>query len=864
MTNDQNLQEEDFSPDTLKKKSVFSKIIDEIDHNIYITNAETDEILFMNQKMKDTFGVENPEGKRCWEVLQHNMTGRCEFCPLQILEADHPENSSCVWEETNTLTQKIFEHHDSLMRWFDGRLVHFQYSIDITENKTLSKAAYIDELTGILNDRAGKQKLEGIIELCYHDHIRASICMLDINDLKWISDTLSRNEGEHLVLKITQAIQELLGMDDCFFRLNDSEFVIIFLNHTPEQATEKMEQILQTLRQKNLFPDLHRKTEFCYGIVEISDKLKLPVDQVLRQATEVLYRRKRAVHIAQSFDKLEEGVIPLESDFKYEAEYLYEALANSTDDYIFINNMKTGVFRYSQRMVEEFALPGPVIKNAAAVLESLVHENDKRVFMESNQDIIEGRTTHHTVEYRARNRKGEWVWLRCCGHVARDEHGEPSIFAGFITNLGKKNRVDSITGLFNKLEFTNELERQLKTPFNHQPAVMLFGIDNFKRINTLYNHAFGDEVIRLVSQKISSMMPQDAAIFRMDSDQFGLIIRDGKQDFLQGFFEEIQREFSSQQALDDKNFFCTLSCGCVITQNEDTDYLSVLRKVSYALDYAKMKGKNQIVFYSEELMPDIFQSLSIVDLLRESIDHDFQYFDIDYQPIFSSECKIQGAEALCRWKNDTHGPIRPEIFIGLLEKNGMILQAGRWIFIQSIRFAQACLKRKPDFDLQINLSYLQLEDPLFFQFVQDTLREYNVPPERIILELAESYLAENINRSKQLLEKFRSIGVRIAMDDFGTGYSSLSVLKNVPLDIVKIDCCFAQNVLGNEYDRSFIQLVTKLCHTAGLLVCQEGIETEEQYQIIEPMEVDSFQGFWMGRPVPQEEFLSAFLPENRS
>ena len=174
------------------------------------------------------------------------------------------------------------------------------------------------------------------------------------------------------------------------------------------------------------------------------------------------------------------------------------------------------------------------------------------------------------------------------------------------------------------------------------------------------------------------------------------------------------------------------------------------------------------------------------------------------------------------------------------------------------------MKRKPDFDLQINLSYLQLEDPLFFQFVQDTLREYNVPPERIILELAESYLAENINRSKQLLEKFRSIGVRIAMDDFGTGYSSLSVLKNVPLDIVKIDCCFAQNVLGNEYDRSFIQLVTKLCHTAGLLVCQEGIETEEQYQIIEPMEVDSFQGFWMGRPVPQEEFLSAFLPENRS
>ena len=139
-----------------------------------------------------------------------------------------------------------------------------------------------------------------------------------------------------------------------------------------------------------------------------------------------------------------------------------------------------------------------------------VHEHDKQAFLESNQEILDGVTDCHFVEYRAKNRDGEWVWLRCRGHLERDENGKPRIFAGIISNLGKKNKVDHITGLFNKFEFENEVSRLLDSgecPF----SILAFGIDDFRHINDLYGRPFGDEVIRIVAQKIQSLLPSDTA-----------------------------------------------------------------------------------------------------------------------------------------------------------------------------------------------------------------------------------------------------------------------------------------------------------------------------------------------------------------
>lgn len=168
--------------------------------------------------------------------------------------------------------------------------------------------------------------------------------------------------------------------------------------------------------------------------------------------------------------------------------------------------MKTGVFRYPPAMVAEFGLPGEVIPNAAAVWGAKVHPHDKRIFLESNQEITDGRTDVHCVEYRAQNVRGEWVWLRCRGHLERDENGAPALFAGFITNLGKKNRIDPLTGLFNKFELEDDVQRALDAADPHPLIFMMLGIDGLKRINSLYDRVFGDEVIRITAQRLQSLL----------------------------------------------------------------------------------------------------------------------------------------------------------------------------------------------------------------------------------------------------------------------------------------------------------------------------------------------------------------------
>lgn len=844
----------------IKENIVFHDIVKKMGGNIFVTDIETDEILFMNQHMKDALYLEHPEGNICWKTLQKDVHRRCYFCPLRFLDPSQPEKSSCLWEEKNTINGRLYEHYAGLTTWFDGRVVYFQYSIDITEMSRLNDTNYIDELTGILNRHTGKEQLQRVIHDCFEGKTRAIAGIIDINDLKMINDTLGYHQGDQLIIRITEMVKEDLQPEDLFFRLRGDEFVAVYLNRSLQEVTSLFEQMLCRLAENPLYPQLERAEEFCYGLYEIGTSVYLSAEQVLSKADEALYQHKRSFHIQKAIIKLRETPIVLEPDqFFYDEASLYEALVNSTDDYLFICNLETGIFQYSQRMVNEFDMPGQVIKNAVAFWEPKVYETDKKRYLEGYQDVIDGRTDNHILEYRVLDRKGNWVWLRCRGRVIHDATGKAVLFAGFITNLGKKNQIDSITGLYNKIEFESELEWYLKKEKDQSAAVILFGLDDFKRINTLYDYSFGDEVIRIISQKISSLLPSTTVLYRMDSDQFGLILRHADKSSVLSFFKELQQQLSTWQIFDEKRFYCTLSCGCVFLTPEHDSYLPVMKEASHALDRAKFYGKNRIEFFSPKDMSNIQRSLTMTEFLRESIERQFQGFSVHYQPIFTLDRHLKGAEALCRWENSVYGSVRPDIFIGLLEESRLILQVGRWVFQQAVLFCKECLKVQKNFTMQVNLSYLQLEDPSFFDFVKSTLEVLQVPPTTIILELTESYLAENLTRLTEMLSHFRNLGIKIAMDDFGTGYSSLGVLRNTPLDLVKIDQCFVREIQHQKFDRSCICMVVELCHTINTPVCLEGLETEQQYQIIHEMGVDYLQGFLLSRPLTQVDFKNRYL-----
>lgn len=545
-------------------------------------------------------------------------------------------------------------------------------------------------------------------------------------------------------------------------------------------------------------------------------------------------------------------------DFEYDQRLLYGALVKSTDDYIYLSNMRDDTFCFPQNMVDEFDLPGQIVPEATKIWTSLIHPEDRAAFTQTFEELLSGKTREHNAEYRVKNRGGEWVWLRCRGYLERDGEGNPVLFAGIISNLGRRSKVDPVTSLFTMTEFTRDIELQYER--GRGCGVMILGLDGFKHINELYSREAGDAVLRHCSRKIQELLPPGSALYRLDGDRFGLLLRDGNRESLGAVYQKIQEKFSRQQVLDGMRFFCTVSAGGAVSPQDASGAGALFQCAEYALEYSKRGGKNRISFFSEKILKEKSRALELTELLRESVENGCQGFELYYQPQVHAETrKLKGAEALARWSCTRFGSVSPGEFIPLLEESGMIVTVGKWIFEKAIQTCREWQQLQPGFTMSINLSYQQLSEESFIPFMKEALEKEGLDPSTVIVEMTESCIASATSLLHSSFAKIREIGIRIAMDDFGTGYSSLAILKNAPADVVKIDRAFVRDILNSRFDATFIQFVVALCHNVDIEVCLEGVEVEEEYDRVFPMQLDLIQGFLFGKPQAKEDFLKQWF-----
>lgn len=518
--------------------------------------------------------------------------------------------------------------------------------------------------------------------------------------------------------------------------------------------------------------------------------------------------------------------------------------------------MKTGVFMYPPAMAEEFGLPGLVLENAAAFWGALIHPHDESKFLESNQEIADGRTEYHNIEYRARNVRGEWIWLRCRGKMVRDAQGVPELFAGFITNLGKREQIDHMTGLYNRFKFEGTIKKHLvdSKKVSHM-GIMILDMDTFKDINDLYNRSFGDEILRITAQKIQSVLPANATAYRLDGDEFGVVILNGEEEEYRRLFTDIQKELDRQQEWNGRKYHCTMSAGYAVYPKDADNYLDLIKYADYALEDSKRHGKNRLTVFSRDIIFERTRRLKLTELLRECVDRGFAGFDVYYQPQVESEGgRLYGAEALARWNCPGYGSVSPVEFIPLLEKSGLIVEFGRWVFRKAAVQCREWRKICPDFRISVNLSYMQVIQDDVVSFVSSALAEAGLEPQAVTLELTESYLAKEDELVRICMDNLKAKGIQIAMDDFGSGYSSLRSLKSIPVNIVKIDREFAAGITSDAFNMSFIRAITELCHKVGKSVCLEGIETQEEYQMVMDCGLELIQGYYFGKPVKADDF----------
>jgi len=544
--------------------------------------------------------------------------------------------------------------------------------------------------------------------------------------------------------------------------------------------------------------------------------------------------------------------------------YYFDLLKKTTDEYLFMVDLTTNMFLVSPNLVQDFDLPGEVVLNMDEQWYDLVHPEERAQLKAAMRSVKQTDGIYDfTAEYRVRTRKGEYIWLRARGQVGTDLEGRPNLFVGMMSRMAKRNQADEVTGLLNKYQFEHGVKVALANYRATQEggAIMVFGLDNFKIINETYNRALGDRVLKQVAQLVAQQLPPMLTLYKLDGDEFAIIYPGAKQEDIANIFASIQSCLARPQELDGHQYFCTASAGTVFYPQAGKDYLVLHKHAEAAMDLAKRDGKNRNCLFSKDQYNRWVRSIAMRDSIWDSVEQGCKGFRLFFQPqVDAGSQRLIGAEALLRWQNPKGRMVAPMEFIPILEETKLIIPVGKWIFEQALLICKKWRQVVPDFRVSVNMSYEQVKDLSFKEFVGACLRQHNMPPESVILELTESKIVADWSFVNQQFDLFRQQGIAIAMDDFGTGYSSLASLKNLSCDIVKIDREFVKKILETDFDKRLVKYVVSLCHSIGIRCCIEGVEQQAEYELLtNECKADTIQGYYFGHPESVDNFELKFL-----
>lgn len=823
------------------------EILDQMQMNVCLTDIETYEVLFMNKKMKENYQLVRPEGKRCWELLHGNAEKCCEHCQVSALCNPPKEGAMIRWRWNDTEKEKVYDICDSLISW-QGRLVHMHQSYDITEILHLAKNDTKDELSGVWNRSKGKAMLRSSLKNLSGAQ-NCLMILLDIDGLQNINELYGTVEGDNVLKTVGGFLSGKLQEPEFVFRLSGNTFVVVLYNIETQEAECKAQKWRRELEYLSEQQKKSYVISFSYGISSVYAGGRYTEKELLDWADEEMYAEKlRRRKDAAVENRLEVFESSRKIDYPYE--YLYDALIRSTEDYLYLCNMKTSTFRYSPAQVRDFDMPGEIIKEPLFFWKKIVHPDDWMRFYKANMEITENRRDSHSVEFRAKQKNGRYVWLRCRGSLIRDEYGEPRLFAGIMQKMGKQNMIDPLTQLFNHQRFMKQMKDRIRDSSLERMSVTILDVDNFRRINEMYDRNFGDGILRTLAQIIQGILPENAGLFRLEKDQMGILMGNGGEKECRDMFLAIQRAILKMKEWKKRKVQVQLSAGSAFYPKDAASAQELYQYADYAMQQAKLQGKNRMVIFDEELLIKKNQRLDLVRKLRDAVQHGFRGFYMNYQPQVDGKTKeITGVEALMRFRDTEGTRISPLDFIPVMETEGMIYAVGMWAMREAIRQGKKWLVHKREFTISVNVSALQIAEEFFLADLRRILEEEQFPCKNLILEITESCTVQNIDIFRDRFEQLKEMGIRVAMDDFGTGYSSLEILKNAPFDVVKIDSSFVRGILKSKFDATFISLVVELCHDADILVCLEGVETEEEYDFLKKMQLDCIQGYYFGRPV---------------
>ncbi len=424
---------------------------------------------------------------------------------------------------------------------------------------------------------------------------------------------------------------------------------------------------------------------------------------------------------------------------------------------------------------------------------------------------------------------------------------------------------DSLTDLPNRAFFSHLLTQSIRHSrrYGNRIALLFLDLDRFKAVNDSLGHDAGDELLRQVARRLTDTLRESDIVARLGGDEFVVLLSEVTETTQAAkAAEKILSAVGKSFSLAGQELRITVSVGISLFPDDGEDEQTLIKNADVAMYSAKEAGKNNFRFYSKELTTESLERLALETSLRKALERD--EFRLFYQAKRDMTTgKISGMEALLRWDHPDLGLIPPMQFIPLAEENGLIVPIGRWVI-------QTACQQNVDWQMQgfprlsmaVNLSARQFLEDGLIDDIRHALKASGMAPELLELEITETTIMRDMKKTIKVLHELKRMGVRLAIDDFGTGYSSLSTLKEFPLDTIKIDGSFVRGVDSNAEDRGLTDAVIAVGKSLGLTVVAEGVESQGQADFLRTHLCDQFQGFYINKPMPAEEFAHLLAETN--
>ena len=516
----------------------------------------------------------------------------------------------------------------------------------------------------------------------------------------------------------------------------------------------------------------------------------------------------------------------------------------------FVYDIRADLARWTSVALEHFDLPGEYIPRASEIYSRLIHPEDAIQFKRDLEYVKTGDQTRYAVSYRVKDKTGEYVTCDFRVFIVRDYANRPAYLAVTVSNRGRNAKLDTVTELQNRFDFFRDLRE--KKEYKKPSISLLIGTTNFTTINRLYGYNDGNRILKQLADGIVKLLGDKASAYRAQGASILILTSDLSLEEVRALYTQMRTFARTEIEMDGTKIAVELAGGAVVLNDFSVDEHTVYTCARYALDQSVAgRGRNLVVIRNDQV-GEANETLQIIGAMRKSITAGCEGFYLCYQPLVSSvNNMLSGVEVLLRYEHPRYGKIAPGLFLPALEKDEVFAKLGYWIIEQACYEGRELLDTFPDLQLHINLNYMQLEETRFRHNLLEILSRTSMPGKNICFELSENCKLLSPLFLRDEIYFFKSCGIKTALD--GSCITSLNLIRELPVDMIKVESEMVANIEKNPTDQYMLEAVTGFARKMNIEVCIGGVETESAKNYLKKYPVSVFQGFYYSEPVRLHE-----------